>query len=234
MGKASDVQRAIDQLEAEKAVLQHAIDKRFWLKVQKDGPVPAHQSQLGPCWIWLAAKDSKGYGRTGVGKKSKLSTHVSWFLSTNEWPELLVLHKCDNPPCVNPSHLFLGTHADNAQDARVKGRLVGKRQRLLTPEQVEQLRRIPGRLKKGQLAALASEFGVSEGCIRASRDGHTWKWLNGDQLKERQPRAAKQLFCDINNARISLRRIADHLAINSGTLWGLFVKAGVITAPARD
>jgi hypothetical protein len=100
---------------------------RFWPKVNKSGPVPAHVPHLGPCWIWLGAIDPAfGYGKFGMGGRgySPWNTHrAAWFLTFGEIPAgMNVLHKCDNPPCVNPAHLFLGTFQDNTRDMFAKGR----------------------------------------------------------------------------------------------------------------
>lgn len=98
---------------------------RFWLCVNKNGSVPKGQPELGQCWEWIGkSKDRKGYGRVGVNYRVYLPHRISWFLNTGKQPNSLVLHKCDNPSCVNPSHLFEGTHQDNAVDMVNKGRHV--------------------------------------------------------------------------------------------------------------
>lgn len=89
--------------------------RNFWRKVQKtDG-----------CWIWTGAQTKPGgYGQLGIGYKKELAHRISWMIHRGEIPaeRPLVLHKCDNPPCCNPDHLFLGTYLDNARDKASKKR----------------------------------------------------------------------------------------------------------------
>lgn len=76
------------------------------------------------CWLWVGAKNGNGYGLFLFEGKMRLAHRVSWILTNGaiRGPRNCVLHKCDNPPCVNPSHLFLGSMADNAKDRDQKGR----------------------------------------------------------------------------------------------------------------
>lgn len=105
---------------------------RFWEKVDKNGPVPAHRPELGPCWVWTAGR-SHGYGLIYVDRSGKTRAHrVSFFLKHGRWPQPCGLHRCDNRLCVRPSHIFEGTKADNVRDMDAKGRrgtfgLVGER-----------------------------------------------------------------------------------------------------------
>lgn len=99
--------------------------EEFWGHVQRGG--------ADECWLWLAGRTTAGYGHLTWGvnknkrrdgdKKRRYAHRISWTLTRGKIPiGICVLHKCDNPPCVNPSHLFLGTYADNARDKCAKGR----------------------------------------------------------------------------------------------------------------
>ncbi len=86
---------------------------RFWQKVQKgDG-----------CWEWQGSRNKLGYGITSLRGRAIRAHRVSWEIVNGPIPDgLLVCHRCDNPACVRPDHLFLGTQIDNLRDMRTKGR----------------------------------------------------------------------------------------------------------------
>jgi HNH endonuclease len=96
--------------------------ERFEEKVDRDGPVPEHRPELGPCWVWTAAKNDRGYGQIRGEGRLEYAHRAAFFLAHGRWPEPFGCHHCDNPACVRPSHLFEGTRADNARDMSRKGR----------------------------------------------------------------------------------------------------------------
>lgn len=137
-----------------------SIADRFWAQVDRSE---------GGCWTWRARCDRAGYGMCVVERKSRYAHRVSYELTHGEVPVgLLVCHRCDNPPCVNPSHLFLGTHADNMRDMRLKGR--GPPQMKLTARDVLAIRE-----SRDSSTVIASEFGVTTNTIRDIRRRHTWR-----------------------------------------------------------
>jgi hypothetical protein len=109
------------------------VEQRFWSRVDKQGPVPAHRPDLGPCWVYHAPRGGRGglYGHQSLEANGKaIPTHrLAFFLAHGRWPEPCALHHCDNPPCVKavadecgPAHIFEGTLRDNQHDMTSKGR----------------------------------------------------------------------------------------------------------------
>lgn len=93
---------------------------RFWLKVDKEGPI---HPEYGQCWNWTGFKGKSGYGSFRFNKRTSTPHRFSWRLFTGDLPrDLFVLHRCDNRICVNPEHLFIGTHQDNMDDMKRKKR----------------------------------------------------------------------------------------------------------------
>jgi hypothetical protein len=83
-------------------------------------------AKTGSCWLWLGSVNKDGYGKTKLAGKHMTTHRLSWIFHRGPIPEgLEVLHTCDNPPCVNPDHLWLGTNLDNQRDAAEKGRHAG-------------------------------------------------------------------------------------------------------------
>ena len=122
------------------------------------------------CWHFLGSKNTDGYGTLGGNTAHRLS----WEAHRGPIPKgLRVLHRCDNPPCINPRHLYLGTASDNNHDMYRRGRRsIVMPARKLTEDQVRIIR-------KGfwTPAALGRLYGVTGSTVSKVRKGRTWKHL---------------------------------------------------------
>lgn len=157
------------------------LGESFWNKVNKNGPIPQHMPHLGPCWLWTASLDSKGYGQLMSTTRSMLRAHrVSWELHHGPPPENThVLHHCDTRNCVRIGHLFLGTHIDNMADMMSKGRhALGTRTGAakLTETTVKQIRE---RYMMGGVSykKLGASFGVNAQTTWDVVNRRTWKHI---------------------------------------------------------
>ena len=147
--------------------------EHFWSRVEKtaDG-----------CWNWTGSKNIDGYGRVGIDGKTFSTHRLSYSLFNGDIPSgKSVLHHCDNPPCVNPEHLFIGTQADNVRDCASKGRIrVGNRKgerhptAKLTEDQVNQIRFYSGYLTQEWLA---NYFGVARQTVGDIITRRIWKHI---------------------------------------------------------
>jgi len=130
------------------------------------------------CMEWTGWRTEDGYGRIGSGNKKKYMHRISYELTFGSIPDgLWVLHRCDNPPCLNPNHFFLGTLKDNFQDMYRKGRQRGPQGEKhnkckLTAEQVLKIRD-----DERPLAAIEAEYGISNGTASKIRNRLIWKHL---------------------------------------------------------
>lgn len=179
--------------------------ERFERKVSKHGPIPTHRPELGPCWLWLGSRKPSGHGQISSGGPNArlVGAHrVSYELAVGPVaPDMEVCHHCDNPPCVNPTHLFVGTHADNMRDMAEKGRSgpANRPERMargdrhgsrLHPERLARGARVGGaKLTDDDVRAirsstlsqrrLAAQYGVDRRSISFIRQGKTWSHLPG-------------------------------------------------------
>ncbi len=141
------------------------------------------------CWEWQAARDKNGYGIFGdAAFTTKFAHRISWILHRGEIPAGMgILHSCDNPRCVNPEHLFVGTQSDNMKDMGLKGRARSTRhpESLLRGEEHpmaklfgHQVLSIRLCLARGvTVSETARNFNVDRKNIRSIRDGIIWKHI---------------------------------------------------------
>lgn len=139
------------------------------------------------CWLWTGTKNEHGYGLmfSGTRNAAPLKAHrVSYELHVGPISDgLWVLHRCDNPPCTRPDHLFLGTQQDNTDDMMAKGRYVGfknkdhrgsrsPRSKLTEPVVADVLRRLAA---GEQGSVIAADLGVSKSTISLIGKRKTWR-----------------------------------------------------------
>lgn len=146
--------------------------QRFWTKVS--------EGSSASCWLWLGSKNLKGYGHFRLNGKIEQAHRAAWLVAYGEIPKgLHVLHACDNPPCVNRDHLFLGTNGDNSADKISKGRQAkGKKiySTKLTPADVLEMRRLYATGKVTH-RILAKMFHVNHSQIYRVVNKLDWKYI---------------------------------------------------------
>ena len=122
------------------------------------------------CWEWTGARDANGYGITWFRLKQERTHRLSWHLHFGAPGALHVLHRCDNPPCVRPDHLFLGTRSDNMRDCSDKGRTPRAK---INRDTAEYIRRC---CKAGQTqASVAAKHGITPTQVGRIVRGTCWK-----------------------------------------------------------
>jgi hypothetical protein len=164
------------------------LGERLWARVNMNGPVPRHHPGLGPCWVWCGATNEKGYGKID----NRRAHRVSWSLEYGGLDARdLVLHSCDNPACVRPSHLFLGSAKDNTDDMFAKGRnrhKGGFAAPRVTDEQMTAIRRAKA---AGQpLLRFVKEYGLSSSTVYRIANSLGAEWWRSDSAGYRQRRSA--------------------------------------------
>lgn len=131
------------------------------------------------CWLWTGYCNKDGYGRITIDATTRYAHRVSWFLQNGEIPNgAFVCHRCDTPACVNPDHLFLGTHQDNMDDKVAKGRASGQfgecnpRARFTTADVLAILKDSRPQIE------IAASYGASLNAINHIKSGRRWAHLN--------------------------------------------------------
>lgn len=171
--------------------------RNFLAKVNKSGRIPdqtnPYYSGLQACWEWTGHLHYKGYGHVNMNRKVYKTHRVAFAMFFRKPPLNQVLHRCDNPKCVNPAHLFEGTNDDNMEDKKRKGRgdiktaqainarsgyaftLKGEShpRSKLTSKQVSLIRK---RISMGESSkAVATDLGIKVCTVHDAFRGRTWK-----------------------------------------------------------
>jgi hypothetical protein len=176
---------------------QQTLEERFWSRVDKKG--------LDDCWNWKGWRDKDGYGQIKIGRKGILAHRAAYQFFTGKIPDgLLICHKCDNPSCVNPNHLFLGTQKDNIQDAVKKGRMAANDKHYS--------RLYPEKLARGN---------------RSGRRLHPESYLgernSRSKLAEEQVKEIRALYA---MGDISIRKLATIYDMSKSSIWSVLVHKG--------
>lgn len=162
------------------------VAERFWSKVRR----------TDTCWEWTGYRTPMGYGHFGWRRDGKneifLSHRVAWEITYGSFAEeLCVCHHCDNPPCVRPDHLFLGTRTTNAKDRVRKGRVLVGAQHPSARLKEEEVRTIYAKVTSGLAtgAEMARQYNVHDGTVNAIMTGRNWRHLNLNQQTSTYPKA---------------------------------------------
>lgn len=158
-----------------------------------------HHEPMSGCWLWGGALDSNGYGqlrrdgaRAGVSQATALALMLYRGMAVPHG--MVVCHHCDNPPCVNPDHLFLGTHQDNCDDKHRKGRARFAKgadfaRSAMTDDDVLNMRN--ARAFGEPLTALAHRYGITCSAAGHICVGRTWAHVGGPRTNTRPARGSK-------------------------------------------
>lgn len=172
--------------------------ERFWKKVNK----ASGQGPQGTCWEFQAHRDQSGYARFRVGRSQQRAHRVAWEIANGRSvPEgMCVCHTCDNPPCVNPDHLWLGTKATNNLDMALKGRHWTQKSGAMRELKDRKKETIARGEKNGSskltaarvrvireeaasgipYAELARQFGITRQAVRLIVLGEVWRHVSQD------------------------------------------------------
>ncbi len=155
---------------------------RFW----------SHVDKSGDCWLWIGGQRPLSYGRFYLKERRKtglncvIGAHrIAYFLEFGPFPNsLFCCHKCDNPPCVNPSHIFLGDVKANTSDAARKGRMPRGSKSKFASLKEEDVVRILEMHKLGKTdAEIGRHFNTTRGAVWRIVSGRNWKHLTGGFTK---------------------------------------------------
>jgi len=142
------------------------------------------------CLLWLGGVTPRGYGKIGKEPAHRASLEHATGKRGPRGKTFHTLHKCDNPSCVEPTHLRFGTMSDNIKDAARKGRLSRGERHYCAKLTAEQVREICANAMGRNEAA--RHYGVSDRMITKIRKGHSWSWLKDKPTKAHEPAVVKE------------------------------------------
>jgi len=186
--------------------------ERFWAKVDRRGP--------DDCWEWQASK-MRGYGEVWFGGRHQKAHRVAYELGNSPIPDgMHVCHRCDNPSCCNPAHLFGGTHADNMRDCREKRRMAratrngwGK----LTDADVMLIRFLHG--QGSHRADLSEWFGIGRGYVNAVVSGERRSEVRSDRRRDKlTEQDVRDIRANYALCRVSRRELGARFGVGASTI----------------
>lgn len=152
------------------------VEERFWSRITKHGQMHPTNPRLGRCWEWQGLQGKRGYGVTLYLDKNRLVHRIAWHLKHGKFPDMMLLHSCDNRICVNTNHLREGDHADNTDDMVSRNRQSKGEHRpnaKLTDADIRAIRAAEN--VWGVQTELSKQYGVNTGAISRIRRGIIWK-----------------------------------------------------------
>ncbi len=187
------------------------------------------------CWEWKRSVNKDGYGRTGVAGQDLIAHRVAYFLHYNENPmQLVVCHKCDNPICCNPHHLFLGTNKENTLDMVSKGRnQIGENhiRAKITEEEVSKIKELylTGNYHHPDLAKL---FSISKRQIGRILRGEGWTHLEAPDLTKVKGYTGRKLqkeevlgILELHNVQNQpIKKICETFSVSTSTVYAVISK----------
>lgn len=156
-------------------VAKKSLIEKFWNKINRSGK----------CWIWTGCVNNGGYGTFGLNGKYTMAHRFSWEFYNNQKIPLgySVMHTCDNPRCVNPKHLTIGTMKDNMQDSKKKGRSCFGEKNAMAKLTETQVLEIKSLIKSNLylIKDIAIRYNVSHRHVLQIKNGVRWRYLNATE-----------------------------------------------------